>query len=561
MLAKLLQLVKTILTKISVFYQILAITLIMIAFMMLQSFNGHQALTTIHQNTEKIYTRTSTMGKEDTSNVEIDIEKIRSCYLAKLANDSSLAAALEVDLAVLFNKIKAIGDINDSTQQKLDSLFSELKTITAAPAQTSNLASLNQVVDDLHKTIKFLRNNISSNNYNLFLDSKKQANKLIKTNLTLMITGAVLITLSGLLIASFISRPLRKMVDRVKSLETGNLSHDSTSTFGSREVMQAVKGLDKAIKGLRGLVTDIIEKATVLDRASTELSTVSADTGRSALEVAKSADELATSSAEQARQVSEAVECIRKLSEMVIQVTQESQQIGAASGQVAQSAELGQRVTNEVASEINGLFEATKKAADVINTLSSTSEEISGITAIIEGIAEQTTLLALNASIEAARAGAHGKGFAVVAKETAKLAEQSKQSTQMIAELIMQMKIRSDQAVEAMQQGMSRAEAGKNLVEKATITFLEINKALTNTINQIDSIVKSTRQMAANNEKVTEAISAIATISDQNMASAQEVSAISEEQNASVEQVTALADNLRQIASSLKQAVGVFKID
>lgn len=561
MFTKLLQLVKIILSKISVFYQILAIILIMIAFMMIQSFNGHQALTTIHQNTEKIYTRTSTMGKNDTSNVETDIEKIRSCYLAKLVNEPSVAAALEVDLKVLFNKIHTIGDISDSTKQRLDSLFSELKTITTAPAQTSNLASLNQAVDDLHKTVKLLRNIISSNNYNLFLDSKKLATKLINTNLTLIINGAVLITLLGLLIAGFVSRPLRKMVDRVKSLETGNLSHDNTSVFGSREVTKAVKGLDKAITGLRGLVTDIIEKATALDRASTELSAVSADTGRSAMEVAKSADELAISSAEQARQVSEAVECIRKLSEMVIQVTQEAQQIGAASGQVAQSAELGQKVTHEVAAEINGLFEATKKAAAVINTLSSTSEEISGITAIIEGIAEQTTLLALNASIEAARAGEHGKGFAVVAKETAKLAEQSKQSTQMIAELIMQMKNRSDQAVEAMQQGISRAEAGKNLVEKAIVTFLEINKALTNTIDQIDSIVKSTRQMAANNDKAIEAINAIAVISEQNMASTQEVSAISEEQNASVEQVTALADNLRQIASSLKQAVGVFKID
>lgn len=565
MFTKLLQLVKIILSKISVFYQILAIILIMITVMVIQSFNGHQALTTIHQNTEKIYTSTSAMGQEDTSNVETDLEKIRSCYLAKLANESSVAAALEVNLNVLFNKIITIGNITDSTKQKLDSLFNQLRAITAAPAQTSNLAPLNQAVDELHKTVKFLRITAYSNNYNLFLDSNKQATKLIKTNLTIMISGAVLIILLGLLIAGLISRPLRKMVNRVKSLETGNLSNDSTSdntgAFGSREVTQAVKGLDKAITGLRDLVTDIIEKATALDRASSELSAVSADTGKSAMEVAKSADELATSSAEQARQVSEAVECIRKLSEMVIQVTQESQRIGATSGQVAQSAALGQKVTHDVAAEINSLFETIKQAAAVINTLSSTSEEISGITAIIKGITEQTTLLALNASIEAARAGEYGRGFAVVAKKTAKLAEQSKQSTQMIAELITQMKIRSDQAVEAMQQGISRAEAGKNLAEKATVTFQEINQTLTNTIDQINSIVKSTKQMAANNDKVTEAVSTIATISEQNMASTQEVSAVSEEQNAAVEQVKALADNLRHIASSLKQAVGVFKID
>lgn len=560
MSAKLFKSVQTILSKISVFYQILVIILLMIAFMIIHSVNGHQALTTIHRNTEKIYSSTSTMGKEDTSNIETDIEKIRSYYLARLAKESSLAATLKVDLNVLSNKIKAMEGINDSTIERLDGLFNAAKTITSKPAHVANLASLHQTVDDLHKIVKFLRNIAMSNNYNLFLDSDSLANKLIKTNLTTIVIGAVLVTLLGLLIAGLISIPLKKMVDRVKSLETGNLSYQNAEAIGSREVTQAIKGLDKAIIGLRGLVTDIIEKATTLDRASSELNAVSTNTGKSAMEVAKSADELAASSAEQARQVSEAVECIRKLSEMVVQVTQESQKIGAASSQVAQSASLGQKVTNDVALEINILFDTTKKAAEVINTLTGASEEISGITSIIEGIAEQTSLLALNASIEAARAGAHGKGFAVVAKETAKLAEQSKQSTQMIADLVMQMKVHSDQAVEAMQQGLLRAEAGKNLVEKATVTFQEINRTLTNTIDQIAVIVKSTRQMAANNDKVTEAISSIATISEQNMASTQEVSAVTQEQSASMEQVTALAENLRQIAGSLKKAVSVFKI-
>jgi methyl-accepting chemotaxis protein len=125
----------------------------------------------------------------------------------------------------------------------------------------------------------------------------------------------------------------------------------------------------------------------------------------------------------------------------------------------------------------------------------------------------------------------------------------------------MEMKVRSDQAAEAMQHGIIRAEAGKNLAEKATITFQKIFKAILNTIDQIDLIVKSTQQMAANNEKATGAVSMIAAITEQNLASTQEVSAVAEEQSASVEQVTALAENLKLIAGSLKQAVEVFKLE
>ncbi len=560
MLTKLYQLVKIVLSKINVFYQILFIIVMMISFMIIQSIIGSEALNTIQRNTEKIYSSNSSMGKEDISNLEMEIERIRSYYLAVLANEESLSSTLRIDLNVLFNRIKIFKNINTSTNERLEKAYMEIKAILSEPINKENLPALNRNVDNLLGIVKFLRNMTSSENYSLFLDSDSYTTKLRKTNFTIMIVSAIIATLIGLLIAGFISIPLRNMVKRIKLLETGNLSIKMASTIGSREVTEAVKGLDKAILGLRNLVNDIIEKSLILDKASLELSSVSMDTGRSATEVAKAAEELATSSSEQSRQVTETVDLIQNLSDMVIQVTRDSQRIADASNQVAQSAEIGQKVTNDVAAEINALFNSTKEVADVINVLINTSEEISGITSIIEGIAEQTSLLALNASIEAARAGEHGKGFAIVAKETAKLAEQSKQSTRMISELIIQMKVHTNQAAEVMQHGISRAEAGRNLAEKATVTFQEIFEALKNTITQIDLIVKSTNQMASNNEKATEAVSAIAAISEQNMASTQEVSAIAEEQNASVEQVTALAENLRQIANSLKQAVGVFEL-
>lgn len=560
MFSKLLQFFKTLLSKINVFYQILFIIVMMIAFMTTQSIISNSAIDAIQANTKIIYTNTSGSETEDTSNIEIEIEKIRSYYLAMLTEEPTIGSTLKVNLNVLLNKIKAMKNINESTSQRLEKVSAKIKSITSEPANFDNYPAFNQAINDLQGIVLLLRNTTSSDNYNLFLDSDSFATRLKKTNFLITIIGAILTTLIGLIIASFISIPLKKMVGRIKLLETGNLSQDITSSTGSREVTQAIKGLDKAISGLRGLLTNISEKSVILDKSSVELSLVSMDTGRSAMEVARAADELATASSEQVNQITEAIDCIQKLSEMVIQVTRDSQKISDSSNQVAISAEIGQKVTNDVAAEINALFNSTKETAEVINTLISTSEEINGVTSIIEGIAEQTSLLALNASIEAARAGEHGKGFDVVAKETGKLAEQSKQSTRSISELIKQMKVRSDQAVEAIQQGLLRAESGKDLAEKATVTFQEIYKALQNTIFQIDSIVKSTKQMAINNDKATEAVTAISAISEQNMASTQEVSAVAEEQSASVEQVTALADNLRQIAGDLKQAVEMFEL-
>lgn len=560
MLNKSLSLLNSFLSKINVFYYILMIIAMMVTSMAIQSVISFRAMDTIQQNTKKLYTNTTAIGEQNTSNVETEIEKIRSYYLAALAKETAIGSALQTNVNVLFNKIKTMKNIDASINQGLTRNFNTIKTILSEPANSADLVTLSQAVDDLHSLVRRLRIANNNTNYNLFLNTDSLATQLKEMSTVIFLIGAIVATLIGLFIAGFISRPLKKMVARVKSLEKGDLSKNIVSTVGSREVSEVVKGLSQAISGLRGLITNISEHSNTLDNVSAELNLVSKETGRAATEVAKSAEELATASSEQVKQITEAVDSIQKLSEIVIQVTQDSKRIGDFSGSVAQSAELGQKAANDIALEINALYNSTKEVAEVINTLMSASEEISGITSIIEGIAEQTSLLALNASIEAARAGEQGKGFAVVAKETAKLAEQSKQSARSISELIIQMKVRTDHAAAVMQQGISRAEAGKNLAEEANVTFHEIYKALMNTVAQIELIVTSAKHMAANNEKATEAVSAIAAISEQNLASTEEVSAVAEEQNASMEQVTVLADKLAQIAASLKRAVELFDL-
>lgn len=557
---KSLPLFKKILSKINLFYYILMIIAMMIISMAFQSIFSFRTMDTIQQNTKKLYANTTAIGEQNTSNVEIQIEKIRSCYLADLAKECTISTALKTDANVLFNKIKTIKNIDPSINEELTKKFNSIKTILSEPANSANLVTLCQDIDGLQSLVKRLRITNDNINYNLFLNSDNLATQLKKMNKTIVLASAIIATLIGLIIARFISKPIKKVVTRVKSLETGDLSINVINTVGSNEVTKVIKGLSQAISGLRGLITNISEHSNTLDDVSAELSSVSTETQRAATEVATAAEELAAASSEQVKQINEAVDSIQKLSEMVIQVTQNSKKIGEFSGKVAQSAELGQKTANDVAIEINDLYNSTKEVAEVINTLMSTSEEISGITSIIESIAEQTSLLALNASIEAARAGNQGKGFSVVAKETGKLAEQSKQSARLISELIVQMKVRTNHAFAVMQQGISRAEAGKNLAQEATVTFQEIYQALMNTVAQIDLIVASANQMAANNEKATEAIDAVAAISEQNFASTEQVSAVAEEQNASMEQVTILAGKLAQIAASLKRAVEMFAL-
>jgi Methyl-accepting chemotaxis protein len=298
----------------------------------------------------------------------------------------------------------------------------------------------------------------------------------------------------------------------------------------------------------------------VLFTASNELTGATNETRQSAIQVATAMEELARASSEQSSQVTQAVDTIQLLSKLVTKVTSDTGNIASTSEQVAQSAKIGQKATTDVANEINELYGSTQEVAKVIDGLNETSGEINEITAVIHGIAEQTTLLALNASIEAARAGEHGKGFAVVANETGKLAEQSKQAAGHIADLVTQMRMRTEQAVQEIAESTQRAELCKKLASEANITFGKIFDSLEMTLGQIEAVAKTAKQMAESNNNVTGAITTIAAISEESMASTQEVSATAEEQSASVQQLSALAEGLTQIAGSLKQSVAVFNL-
>lgn len=308
------------------------------------------------------------------------------------------------------------------------------------------------------------------------------------------------------------------------------------------------------------MVSGINSQSDVLYRASTELSEATSETGRSVSEVARAMGELAKGANEQSDQIAQAVETIHLLSEMVTKVTLEMEKLSTASANVAQWAKTGQTMTNEVAGEMNQLFEHTSEVAEVIMKLSKSSEEISQIIAVIQGIAEQTSLLALNAAIEAARAGEQGRGFEVVAMETGKLAEQSKNAATLINKMLSEMIAQTANGVMIIDKGMKRAKEGKELATQATVTFEEIFTKIKENITQINTVSIAARQMSLKNNEMINAISTIAAISEESLASTEEVSASTQEQSASIQEVAALSNSLARISDNLRQSVAVFTL-
>lgn len=550
---------RTFLSKIKVFYQILILIIIMVLFLWIQGNMGLKIINNMHQTTLRVFDQ-SVRGQSDISSAKLNLEQLRSGYLAIITGESRSA---DISSNSLNEAIIRISNLESAEQSSIDNLvnsFNELKQILDRPVNLNNYREIQSIIDSMMLTLNILDDSTRSFGFQILsMGTNYSVSSKRNTYLIMIISGFIAVTF-GLLIARSISHPLKKIEKVTQGLATGNLS---TRVYikGCAEAFEMANALNKAIMGLRNLVSEITQQANNLFIASRELRTASAETGQSASQVAQIMENLAQGAADQANQINQTVEAVNRLADLVRNVSTEIANIAASSQKVIESARLGQKTTNDVANTFNGLYNSIKEVGEVIAVLRDTSSQISEITSLIGGIAEQTTLLALNAAIEAARAGEQGKGFGVVAKETGKLAEQSKEAANMINDLIMEMRQKTELAVEVIRSGIERAESGKSLVNEANVTFSEIFKVLIVNLTRINSVAETAKKMAENNESMIIDISSVAAISEETMASTEEVSATAQEQSALVEQVSALADNLSEIANELQKAVAVFDIE
>jgi methyl-accepting chemotaxis protein len=350
----------------------------------------------------------------------------------------------------------------------------------------------------------------------------------------------------------------------------------------SRQVADAAENVGKASQ-------DVANGAQQVAEGSTEQTKSSSDAAENMLQLHRAIDEVARGVQISANGAEASASAAQTAVDAIRQIVSAAQSAGENAQNAGQVAKSGAVIVQETVNGMNRVQASSTLSSQKVNALGDASQKIGEIVEAINDIAEQTNLLALNAAIEAARAGEHGKGFAVVADEVRKLAERSSGQTKEIATLIRGIQDGISDAVNAITQGAQEIDAGVSKANEAGTALNEILAAVDTVADQVKSMAKTaqhvernaeevlraaenvssaseqanaaTEEMAASSSEVSRAVEHVVTIIEQSSAVAEELSASAEEQNASVEEMTASSEELSKLAQSANELLAQFTVN
>ena len=392
------------------------------------------------------------------------------------------------------------------------------------------------------------------------LDFNQPANDILTVNI-IVIAVALVIGLAIIwLFASSISKPIVNVTEQMNWLAQGDLTREDLIVKSKDETGVLAESINSLKSGLRDLISNIANTSETLSAHSEELSQSANEVKYGTEQVSATMEELASGSENQANSATNLSETMQAFQGDISVLNENADQVVKQSNDVLGITNEGRQLMEQSRLQMRKINDIVKESVEKVNGLDGETKEISSLVSVIQDIADQTNLLALNAAIEAARAGEHGKGFAVVADEVRKLAEQVSSSIADITNIVTNIQSESSSVTESLQEGYAEVESGTAQIEETGGKFVEINNAVTDMVENMGQVSNKLLTIVQSTDEMNQSVENIASISEEAAAGVEETSATTQQTSSSMEEVAKSSDELARLAEELNNLVRQTKL-